>query len=776
MSHSAIRGAWLAAIAAACSAVAAHAATTVTVAPDTAPTPTRPVHMQTHAAHSHATVRDLPAPHLPHTLPRSHDEVKFNLPPTKKARTDLVGTSTGKRTAQRLTTATTMAATADCSDMNKLAGYSGSALANYIATLPDYECTYGLFSLSSAQAAVIYSPANVSAVVSRFAQEAGSYDATNMRLVNLALYLRAGYYLGADGGANISTSMTSPIRAAVKPLVQGWNLFKPNAAAHSTANEIMILITNMHDEAYYLNDMRTLVQRYTNSGGNTRAIDLLDSSAGGGFTGVLTVFYRAHWNADATTAITTDPSYTTALSNFVTYNKGVLLNTSASYQLDQAATEAFRFLQYPALKSTVKPEVQYALRYSSMTGADSDIWLAGASAVDYYDSASCADYGTCNYKTALANAVLVKNWTCSPSIRIRAQALTDDQMRQSCALMQGEESYFHTMMQTNRVPVANDNNTQLEVVVFDSSAQYEKYSGAIFGNSTDNGGIYLEGEPDQPGNQPRFIAYRAEWLTDFQVWNLNHEYVHYLDGRFDQYGDFATETQQPDVWYIEGLAEYISKKNNDQKAIDAAKSGQYALSQIFKNTYDMSDYVNRAYNWGYMATRFMFERHRSDIDAILPMFRKGDYASYERYIDAIGNRYDAEFASWVQAATTAGEPPLPGSGAAPTLPLCSSASNMQLGKGCSIQGLSSSSQAYTYLILPSGAKNLKLWTSAGTGDVDLYVAADRYPTTTSYDFASANIGNNESVAIPSPVAGHWYYIVLKARQPFSGMAINASYD
>jgi len=65
---------------------------------------------------------------------------------------------------------------------------------------------------------------------------------------------------------------------------------------------------------------------------------------------------------------------------------------------------------------------------------------------------------------------------------------------------------------------------------------------------------------------------------------------------------------------------------------------------------------------------------------------------------------------------------------------------------------------------------------AGSGDVDLYVALDRYPSASDYDLASARSGNNESVSIASPAARRWYYIVLKARQPFAGVAINASYD
>jgi len=99
-------------------------------------------------------------------------------------------------------------------------------------------------------------------------------------------------------------------------------------------------------------------------------------------------------------------------------------------------------------------------------------------------------------------------------------------------------------------------------------------------------------------------------------------------------GDFSDAISQPTVWWIEGFAEYMSLKNNNQTAIDMAKTGTYKLSTIFGNTYSMNDYTNRAYRWGYMAVRFMFEKHRADIDAILPKFRVGDYTGYQAYMQS----------------------------------------------------------------------------------------------------------------------------------------------
>ena len=716
------------------------------------------------AGHTHQRLKQAQKPHQRQALPPSAEQTQFNLPPSAKPRYDLMPRKSGVQALQ---------ATPECKNMDTLASYRGAALADYLASMPDYECTYPLFSLSATQAALVYSPANISAIISRFGQEAGAYNAGNSKLVNLALYLRAGYYLaGSNVVAAPTTAQTVALRAPIRQLAEGAALYAPNAAASTTAGETLRLITNMHDEAYFLPSMKKVVARFTNSAANPYAADALkQSSAAGGLTSALTVIFYAHGRPEGVPLLQADASYPTTLNSFVSGNKTALLGSAVAYQLTDAANEAFRFMQYSALKPVVKPMVQATLASSTMLGADSGLWLAAASAVKYYDNANCAQYGTCNYADKLADAVLKVSHTCSPTLRIRAQEMTLAQLQEACAILAREENYAHEMLQTNRVPVANDRNTTLELVVFDDYANYGKYASVIYDIDTNNGGMYLEGDPSAIGNQARFIAHEASWLRPaFSVWNLEHEYVHYLDGRFDMAGDFGAGVAKPTVWWIEGIGEYLSLRNNNQKSIDVARSGTYKLSQIFGNTYSMGDYTDRAYRWGYMATRFMVERHRNDVDAVLGKFRVGDYDGYQNYMNYIGTRYDSEFAAWVNTATTAGEPPLP----VVSLPACSSSN--QLGRNCSISGWTSSTQAYAYILLPAGAKNLRLFTSKGSGDVDLYVALDRYPTTTSYTAASANAGNGESISIATPTTGRWYYVVMQARQPFAGVTLSATYD
>ena len=221
------------------------------------------------------------------------------------------------------------------------------------------------------------------------------------------------------------------------------------------------------------------------------------------------------------------------------------------------------------------------LASTSMTGADSDLWLAAAEAVDYGDPGNCADYGTCDYKKRLTDVVLSHRYACNAGVRILAQDMTMPQLQSVCTAVARQDDYFHRMMKTGRKPVAGDRNDTIELVIFDDYANYRKYASVIYGISTDNGGMYLEGDPSAPGNQARFIAHEASWLRpEFKVWNLEHEFTHYLDGRYDMAGDFSVSTAKPTVWWIEGVAEYLSRKNDNPESIDAVRTGAYRFSDV----------------------------------------------------------------------------------------------------------------------------------------------------------------------------------------------------
>ncbi|MBI2380709.1 MAG: collagenase [Gammaproteobacteria bacterium] len=735
-----------------------------------APTATAPVSLlppEALAAVSHAA--------LPELAPAEHGQARKTLaaPQTRRSLPPSAALSDGQRDphARRASepgwTAEALTASADCRDAAGFRAVSGTALADYLESLPELQCTYGLFSLTAEDAAAIYSTGNFLAVAERLQARAAGYAATGRAVANLVLYLRAGYYdaLSREVLPEPPASVRDSIRIGVARLLDNPALFIPNPDAGSTAGETLTLTTNTHDEAYYLPRLKGQVQRYTNRAAAPAAVDALKSwEASSGYTGVLSAIYLSHYRPEGRAIAESDGSYAQVLFDFAQANKAALLGTDYAYQLKDSLNEALRYMQYPAHFAASKARVKTILAENSLNGPGADLWLTAAGAVKYYDGANCAEYGTCNYEQQLADTVLPLRHECGATLRIRAQDMTVEQLQQSCQILAAEEGYFHRMLKTQNRPVANDNNQALEVVVFDDYANYQRYAGVIYDIATDNGGMYLEGNPADPSNQARFIAHEASWLRPtFSVWNLEHEYVHYLDGRYDMAGDFARGVSQPTVWWIEGVAEYLSLKNDNQKAIDAAKAGTYALSTIFGNTYGMSDYTNRAYRWGYMAVRYMVEKHRDVVDASVAKFRADDYEGYWSAMQALGTGHDADFAAWVQTATTAGTPPEPG---------CGYPNDQVIDPSCARTDLAASALRWYYVFVPVGTTRLTVKTSGGTGDADLYVKRDGWPSRNSYDRRSVGWTNAETIAIDQPTGGAYYHIAVDAWSAYQGLSLS----
>ena len=257
--------------------------------------------------------------------------------------------------------------------------------------------------------------------------------------------------------------------------------------------------------------------------------------------------------------------------------------------------------------------------------------------------------------------ILAQQHHCSDTISIRSQALTPALRDDACALMIREEARFHRLFATEGKPVADDHNRRLRANIYHSREDFVKYATAHFNMGTDNGGMYLEGLPHQPDNHAEFVAYEKNG----RIWNLEHEYVHYLDGRFNAYGDFCATLHDnhsgPEfcpkpspalphlVWWNEGIAEYVAKQDDNPKALALAASRQYRLSELFNTSYEHNGGSDRVYRWGYLAVRYMMERRRPEVEQMLAKTRVGDYAGYQTLVRQWGVTFDRDFAQWLDS-------------------------------------------------------------------------------------------------------------------------------
>jgi len=253
-------------------------------------------------------------------------------------------------------------------------------------------------------------------------------------------------------------------------------------------------------------------------------------------------------------------------------------------------------------------------------------------------------------KPTIEEALPIKH-ICADNLFILTQKMTEAQLNNACKDLIAQEVVFHEKLATNKQPVSNDFNDKLRVVVFNNAAEYNKYGQLVFDINTNNGGMYIEGTTQDPDNLATFYSYEHFWVRpEFKVWNLNHEYVHYLDGRFIKYDTFNHFPSHL-VWWSEGLAEYISKGDDNPKAFKQLKEVKqedwYSLSDVFNTEY--KDGSKRVYSWGYMAVRFMYEKHKSQYQQLAHFLKTDFFEGYKKLLDKSGEKYQQEFAAWLIA-------------------------------------------------------------------------------------------------------------------------------
>lgn len=101
----------------------------------------------------------------------------------------------------------------------------------------------------------------------------------------------------------------------------------------------------------------------------------------------------------------------------------------------------------------------------------------------------------------------------------------------------------------------------------------------------------------------------------------------------------------------------------------------------------------------------------------------------------------------------------------------------ELSNGVPVGNLSGAQGSETFFTIdvPSGASNLAIDMSGGSGDADLYVRFGSEPTTSSYDCRPYRNGNNESCDFASPQTGT-YHIMLRGYSSYSGVSLVGSFD
>lgn len=659
------------------------------------------------------------------------------------------------------------------------------------------DCLYGLFALSGSTASATFSAPKMLRAAEGLRSDALNYPGDNrLGTLQLLLYLRAGYYLnyldpmavpdfGAALGAEIGAATDAMLAAPAFDAIDESN---------GLVNyEWLILMDSSDDMPRLLSMMLRRLQRYDHE---THAVN------GDMERAVFVVFDQLFRNAGDSAleaAVRARPELIDALHAFILGHEALLDDTARRYLLRAAAGELARFADAayaPQPREQARLHLRALLQRYPRVGAGGPLWVQMADYLDYYDPEHCAWYGLCGWREQASAELLPLSHDCSPSLRLRAMALSTQEVQYVCTQMAGLEAYFHQRLQTGGQPLPGDLNERLEMVVFNSNADYTGYADALFGIDTNNGGIYIEGDPAAAGNQARFFAYEvgSSGSAGWEIWNLHHEYIHYLDGRYNLPGGFCDAPlgglcgEGPAgsaVWYIEGMAEVLAygfRQLGYSRAVEAARTRRFDLSELFETVYG-NDYA-RTYQWGYLASRYLLEWQPQRMQGLLQLFRENRMPDYSAWVQTVGNGSDADFQRWLDCfiarngeATDCNPARVFADGfePEPELPECDFSDARQIEGGCRRTGLASSSGRDFYFNVPAGLKRLVIESRGGSGNADLYLRRGTWAYLDQHDASSVQPGNDERIEIQQPQSGQWF-ANLRAAAPYAETEIRVRYE
>lgn len=627
----------------------------------------------------------------------------------------------------------------------------------------DYECMRTWFSPSLEQADVVFSTMSVSRITGGLKKAIEAYQGTKeqaQQIYYLGEFIKAAYKNRHDTFAKKLQPFSSELSADIANTIQQF-LRSPYALTEGREQQealasMLIVVDSIRQLAIAAPDVFAILDSFS--------ADKSDSYYYRKAINNIFVAMAGHSQTKAFyDVIESDSSYIHRLSGFITNNEWAI-GTDSEQLLGNAARELARLVKTEdaETKKIVVDTLDSLLKRYPLGGKSDRIWVGIAEMVDAYASDYLEQLGLSNSKSVLKQRIMTFSYDCRGPARILAQEMTEAQAITSCETLNLKEDDFHQTVNTGYQPVADDHSDSVDVIVFKTKSDYSTYSSFLFDNTTNNGGQFLERDPSKQGNVPRFVAYQNGWDDDFSILNLEHEYVHYLDGRFNQYGDFHDTMREGSiVWWLEGFAEYMHYKEGYNAALVLGKEKTHTLADVFSTNY--SDGLNRVYRWGYLAVRFMIEKHPEDVTELLGYSRTGQYKEWVKLLERLGPAYNTEFHSWLDEVTK----DIDDSDISQPKPK-EKPKKIELNTSIQVSGKKFSETLF-FVDVSESYNQLEVSIS-GTGDADLYACYDKVCHYFEYEWSNYTHGSNETISIPKNEDGSikmgQYYFSISGREEF----------
>ena len=350
-----------------------------------------------------------------------------------------------------------------------------------------------------------------------------------------------------------------------------------------------------------------------------------------------------------------------AFRDFVTDSRW--LGTKSHWIMDRGAIELARYTIYTdtANYDRVAPILRSVLETYEHSDAGRSIWLRVIAEIDYNDARSCDRYDLCDwyagdgFNANFRKALFAERMECRANacpadrITLHAQALGAEKLALACRRLADHSRRFQEIFDVDCTPVPDDDNRRLEAFVFNDGRSCEHLESAAFGRNPDScSGIYWEGDPTDAFTAARFVA--TEYTPDedprdpdLAIWNFEHEYGHYLDGRYNRWGPYRGS--DPTVhWWTEGFADYFAAEVSPYIGLPAFES-PYSLTETLLR----SGSIPTRYRHRHLAVRYFMQNRRDFVEVLLRHLRRGEFSAYRAYMREQAPGYEAEWQSWLSS-------------------------------------------------------------------------------------------------------------------------------
>lgn len=504
------------------------------------------------------------------------------------------------------------------------------------------DCLRGLVWTWDARLTPVMSDAHVQAVARRATTLAPGHDGRNSsHLEEMFTYLHAVAYhdFSRDEIDTTDAPTVDAVRRAVAAYGTAPRTFDVTASNADTLREALYAASAPGLRQHQL----PLIRRTLATMDAAHPATHLDPAWAGAALAALSLNYLGVYpgNQDSAfhAAAAADPAYRAAFKAFAGY--GHLKGTANSWVARDALGEYGRFGQIEGLRPAVVADLGALLGpVESTFGTGSAQWASLVSWLNVYEA--CAPYAVC--RADIERRIFPYTYTYdSGAIKVRTglPRLTVDTLYYASKQVKAQ---FHRVLGTLE-PLAGDPNTSLNIVLYASRADYEKYHPILTGMDTNNGGIYIE-------RGATFYTYERRVPQDSSLTLeelFRHEYTHYLNGRFAVPGFFG---EGP--WYQgdrttamdEGTAEFFDGATRDdgiavRKSLvrgviaDTAGGGpRMTVRQILNATYDGDGF--RFYAYAGTFFEYLWTDRPATLREMYRHLRGNDVAAYDAWRARLG--------------------------------------------------------------------------------------------------------------------------------------------